>query len=260
LCVLRRLAVVLCLLAGATGQELKIAAASDLSTAIQRLVPLFEGRSGTRVSVSLGSSGNFFAQIQNGAPFDVFLSADKSYPEKLEQAGVAEAGTLTPYARGRLVIWMPKSSSLRFEVKEGNILSGGLEALLRPEVRRIAIANPGHAPYGRAAVAALEHYKIYGRIKSKLVLGENISQTAQFAQSGNADLGWIALSLAVAGPMAESGRYVLLPEESYPAIEQAGIVVRASKNKPAAKRFLQFLLSAEGQAVLHDLGFGSPGK
>jgi molybdate transport system substrate-binding protein len=261
LSVLSRLAVILCLLAGAKGQqELRIAAASDLSAAMQKLVPLFERQSGTHVSVSLGSSGNFFAQIQNGAPFDVFLSADKSYPEKLEQAGLAEAGTFTPYARGRLVLWMPKGSNLRFHVKDGNLLSGGLEALLGPEVRKIAIANPEHAPYGRAAVAALEYYKIYGQVKSKLVLGENISQTAQFAQSGNADVGLIALSLTVAGPMANSGRYVLLPEESYAAIEQAGTVVRASRNKEAAKRFLQFLVSAEGQSVLRELGFGPPQK
>jgi molybdate transport system substrate-binding protein len=261
LSVLSRLAIVLCLLAGARGQqELRIAAASDLSAAMQKLVPLFEKQSGMHVSVSLGSSGNFFAQIQNGAPLDVFLSADKSYPEKLEQAGLAAAGTLTPYARGRLVLWTLKTSGLRFETKAGNTLGGGLEPLLGPEARKIAIANPEHAPYGRAAVAALQHYRIHDQVKSKLVLGENISQAAQFVQSGNADVGLIALSLVLSGPLAESGRYVLLPEESYPAIEQAGIVVRASKNKDTAKRFLQFLASAEGQAVLHELGFGPPRK
>jgi len=174
---------VLCLLAGARAQgELKIAAASDLTSAMPKLAALFEKQTGAHVSVSLGSSGNFFAQIQNGAPFDVFLSADRSYPEKLEQAGQGEAGTLTPYARGRLVLWTPRSSRLRFETKEGNTLSGGLDALQRPEVRKIAIANPEHAPYGRAAVAALQYYKIYDRVKSKLVLGENISKTAKFAQ------------------------------------------------------------------------------
>ena len=251
---------VLCLLAGAGAQELRIAAASDLSSALQKLVSAFEKQTGVHVSVSLGSSGNFFAQIQNGAPFDVFLSADKSYPEKLEQAGQAEPGSLTPYARGRLVIWTAKSSSLHFETKEENVLSGGLDALARPEARKIAIANPEHAPYGRAAVAALQHFRIYDQVKGKLVLGENISQTAQFAQSGNADAGFIALSLALSESMAASGRYALLPENSYPAIEQAGVVVKASRNKEQARRFLNFLTSREGQAMLHDFGFGAPGK
>src|SRR5947209_1263157 len=175
----------MCLLTAGRAQELKVAAASDLSAAMQKLTPACEKQTGIHVSVSLGSSGNFLAQIQNGAPFDVFLSADRSYPEKLEQAGQAEPGSLTPYARGRLVIWTAKSSSLHFETKEGNVLSGGLEALARPEVRKIAIANPEHAPYGRAAVAALQHFGIHDQVKSKLVLGENISQAAQFAQSGN---------------------------------------------------------------------------
>ncbi len=250
----------LCLFASASAQELKVAAASDLSSAMQKLVPVFEKQTGIHVSVSLGSSGNFFAQIQNGAPFDVFLSADKSYPEKLAQAGQAEPGTLAPYARGRLVIWVTNTSTFHFEVKEGNILSGGLDTLTRPEVRKIAIANPEHAPYGRAAVAALAHYKIYDQVKNKLVLGENISQTAQFAQSGSVDIGFIALSSAISEAMAKSGHYVLLPEESYPPIEQAGVVIKVSNNKEQAKRFLNFLTSAEGQAVLHSLGFGPPQK
>ncbi|HMC31440.1 MAG TPA: molybdate ABC transporter substrate-binding protein [Candidatus Angelobacter sp.] len=257
--VLSRLAMVLMIfVAAGRAQELRIAAAADLSAAMEKLLPAFEKQTGIHVSVSLGSSGNFFAQIQNGAPFDVFLSADKSYPEKLEQTGQAEPGTLTAYARGRLVLWMVKSSTLRFETKDRNVLSGGLEALARPEVRKIAIANPEHAPYGRAAVAVLQHYKVYDQIKGKLVLGENISQTAQFAQSGNADVGFIALSLALASAMANEGRYVLLPEESYPAIEQAGIVVRTSKNKEQARRFLNFLTSPEGQAILRNAGFEAP--
>jgi len=227
---------------------------------MQKLVPVFEKQTGIHVQVSLGSSGNFFAQIQNGAPFDVFLSADKSYPESLQQAGQAEPNTLTPYARGRLVLWTANSSNLRFDTKDGKVLSGGLESLARPEVRKIAIANPEHAPYGRAAVAAMEHYKVYDQVKAKLVLGENISQTAQFAQSGNADVGFIALSLALSPTMTGSGRYVLLPQDSYPAIEQAGVVVRASKNKEQARRFLNFLTSAEGQTILHDSGFEVPQK
>src|SRR5262252_7849889 len=170
-------------------QELKVAAASDLTDAMQKLAPAFAKQTGIHVSVSVGSSGNFFAQIQNGAPFDVFLSADRSYPEKLLQAGKAEANSLTPYARGRLVLWCAKSTGLHLPSKDGKTLDGGLDFLKKSEVHKIAIANPEHAPYGRAAVAAMEHFKVYEEVKPKLVLGENISQTAQFAQSGNADVG-----------------------------------------------------------------------
>ncbi|HKD82820.1 MAG TPA: molybdate ABC transporter substrate-binding protein [Candidatus Angelobacter sp.] len=236
-------------------QEIKVAAAADLTSAMQKLAPAFEKQTGIHVTVSLGSSGNFFAQIQNGAPFDVFLSADRSYPEKLQQAGQAEPNTFTQYARGRLVLWTARTSNVHLAAKNGRVLDGDLKFLTGPEVRKIAIANPEHAPYGRAAVSALEHFKVYDQVKPKIVLGENISQTAQFAQSGNADVGLISLSLASSDSMANSGSYVLLPEDSYPPIEQAGIVVASSKNKEQAKRFLSFMMSADGQAILHDLGF-----
>jgi molybdate transport system substrate-binding protein len=240
-------------------QDLKVAAASDLSSALDKLGPRFEKQTGVHVSVSLGSSGNFFAQIQNGAPFDAFLSADKSYPEKLEQAGKTD-GSPVPYARGRLVIWVPKGSSLELPSKDNQTLAGNLDLLTGAIVRKVAIANPEHAPYGRAAVAALKHYGIYDQLKPKIVLGENVSQTAQFAQSGNADVALIPLSLAATGSLEREGRWLLLPEDSYPAIEQAAVVLKSSQNKPQARRFLEFLVSPEGQAVLHDFGFGAPGK
>lgn len=245
----------LMLFAGAgRAQELKIAAASDLSTAMEKLVPAFEKQTGIHANVSLGSSGNFFAQIQNGAPFDVFLSADRSYPEKLLQAGQAESNTLTQYARGRLVLWTAKFTGLHLP-KDGKTLRGGLDFLKGSQVHKIAIANPEHAPYGRAAVAAMEHFKVYDQVKSKLVLGENISQTAQFAQSGNAEVGFVGLSGALSTSMASSGEYVLLPDDSYPPIEQAAVIVAASRNKEQAQRFLKFLMSAQGQAILKNLGF-----
>ncbi len=249
--------VLLFLLSGAYAQqqEIKVAAAADLTSAMQKLAPAFEKQTGIHVNVSLGSSGNFFAQIQNGAPFDVFLSADRSYPEKLQQAGQAEPNTLTQYARGRLVLWTARTSNIHLPAKDGKALNGDLKFLTGPEIKKIAIANPEHAPYGRAAVSALEHFKIYDQVKPRIVLGENISQTAQFVQSGNADVGLISLSLASSDSMASSGDYVLLPDDSYPSIEQAGIVVASSKNKEQAKRFLSFMMSADGQAILHDLGF-----
>ena len=244
----------------ARAQELKIAAASDLSAAMTKLAPAFEKQTGIHVSVSLGSSGNFFAQIQNGAPFDVFLSADKSYPEKLEQAGQAEPGTLTSYARGALVIWVSKKSGLGLSFGDNRMLTDDLSRLAGSGVVKIAIANPEHAPYGRAAVAALEHYKIYDPVKSKLVLGENISQTAQFLQSGNVDVGFLALSIAKSPEMESKGRWLLLPESSYPLIEQAGVVVRSSKNKEQARRFLEFLVSPDAQLILAESGFKPPKK
>ncbi len=257
-----------------------VAAASDLSAALEKLAPVFEkkngeqkngekknsekqngeNKNGVHVSVILGSSGNFFAQIQNGAPFDVYLSADKSYPEKLEQAGKTEPGTLVSYAPGRLVIWVPNGSTVQLPSKDNKTLDGNLDILNGPAVRKIAIANPDHAPYGRAAVAVLQHYKVYDQVTSKLVLGENISQTAQFAQSGNADVAFIALSIAMSASMQHSGHYLMLPDESYPPLEQAGVVLQSSRNKPMSRRFLEFLTSPEAQAILHEFGFEAPGK
>lgn len=236
--------------------NLRVAAASDLSAAMDKLAPEFEKKTGIHLDVSLGSSGNFFAEIQNGAPFDVFLSADKSYPEKLEKGGQAELGSVVPYARGKLVLWLPNNSALH--LSEKNLQEGNLDALTGPDVHRIALANPEHAPYGKAAVAALRHYKIYDQIKDRLVLGENISQTAQFAQSGNADAAFIALSIALSEPMKRAGHWLSLPEDSYPAIEQAGVVVNSSARKLQARLFLEFLGSPEARSILRDFGFEAP--
>lgn len=238
-------------------QELKVAAESELTGVMEKLAPAFEKKTSIHVSVSLGPSGNFVAQIQNGAPFDVFLSADKGYPQKLAREGKAEAGTVTYYARGRLVLWMPNSSPLQLRSKDG-VLTGDLKALISPGVKKIALANPDVAPYGRAAVAVLQRYKIYDQVKSKLVLGENISQTAQAAQFATADVAFISYSLALSSPMARNGSYLLIPDDSYSPIEQAGVVVSTSQNKDQSGRFLQFLTSPEGQAILREFGFETP--
>jgi molybdate transport system substrate-binding protein len=189
----------------------------------------------------------------------VFLSADKGYPEKLEQAGKTE-GSPVQYARGRLVIWVPNTSSLKLPSKGDQTLEGNLDVLTTPAVRKIAIANPEHAPYGRAAVAALTHFGVYDQVKPKIVLGENISQTAQFGQSGNADVTLISLSLASTGSLQKDGHWLLLPEESYPPIDQAGVVLKSSQNKEHARRFLDFISSPAGQAIMHDFGFGAGAK
>jgi len=236
--------------ARACGQEIAVAAAADLKFAMGELAANFEKQTGTKVNVTYGSSGNFFSQIQNGAPFDLFFSADVEYAKKLEAGGQAEPGTLYEYAVGRIVIWCPGDSKVE-------VAKEGWNALLDASVQKIAIANPGHAPYGRAAVAALKKAGIYEKVEPKLVYGENISQAAQFVQSGNAQAGIIALSLAISPPMKD-GKSWQVPAEMHPAIEQAAIVLKSAKHKDAARAFLEFVKSKEGRATLEKFGFVIP--
>jgi molybdate transport system substrate-binding protein len=229
---------------------LTIAAASDLQAVFPELVGRFERETGVPVTVTFGSSGNFFAQIQNGAPFDLYFSADVDYPRQLAGSGHADAATLLEYATGRIVLWTRKDSGID--------VTRGLSVLRDATVRRIAIANPLHAPYGRAAVAAMRRENVYDAVQRKLVLGENISQAAQLADSGNADAGIIALALALGPALRGSGTYVEIPATAHPPIEQAAIVVSASKNKEAARRFLDYMRGAQAQAALRRFGF-APG-
>jgi molybdate transport system substrate-binding protein len=233
-----------------TADELRIAAASDLNFAFKDLVAKFEKKTGTTVKLSLGSSGNFYSQIENGAPFDLYFSADIRYPQKLVESGHAMPGTLYKYAVGRIVLWAPNGSHTNVEK--------GLPALKDPGIRKIAIANPKHAPYGRAAVAALEHYNLYEGVKDRLVLGENISQAAQFVESGACDTGILALSLALAPPMKMAGKYWEIPAEAHPSIEQGAVVLKRTKNEQQARHFLDFVKSSEGQDILRRYGFTLP--
>src|SRR5438309_8537205 len=180
-------------------QQITIAAAADLQFVLQDVAARFQKETGKTVKLSFGSSGNFFHQFQNGAPFDMFFSANLDYPKKLEAAGLIEPGTFYQYASGKIVIWIPNNSKLD--------LTSGLQSLLNPAIRKIAIANPQHAPYGQAAVAAMKKEKVYDEVADKLVLGENISQTASFVVSGAADAGIVALSLALSPNMKDKGRY-----------------------------------------------------
>jgi molybdate transport system substrate-binding protein len=230
--------------------EITIAAASDLNFVFKELVPEYEKATGNRVKLTLGSSGNFFSQIQNGAPFDLYFSADIGYAKKLEEAGLAVPGSRYQYAVGRIVLWAGKGSHLDF--------SKGLEILREPTIRKIAIANPKHAPYGRAAVAAMEHAQVYDRIKDKLVIGENISQAAQFVESGAADVGIIALSLALAPPMQAAGYYWEVPADAYPPIEQGAVMLMGGKNSEGAKAFLSFMQDIDGQSIMKRHGFVNP--
>ena len=228
-----------------------MAAAADLSPVLQPIARDFQARTGNAIRVSFGSSGDFFNQIQNGAPYDVFLSADLGYPESLVKLGLADSDSLRIYAVGRLVLWVPNNSHLDFEHQ-------GMRALLDPSVRKIAIANPQHAPYGRAAVAALRFYRLYDKIADRLVLGENVGQAAQFAESGNAQVGIIALAHALAPSVRSLGRYWVIPADSYPAVEQGVVIVSHSQNKALAKQFLKYLAGSESQAIFRQFGFLAP--
>ncbi|MGO9604669.1 MAG: molybdate ABC transporter substrate-binding protein [Candidatus Binataceae bacterium] len=234
----------------ARAEQLTVAAAADLTFAFKDVAAQFEKQTGNSVRVSYGSSGNFFSQIKNGAPYDVFFSADIQFPQKLEAAGLIEPGTMYEYAAGTIVIWVPNASKLD--------LSQGLAVLLDPAIHKIAIANPLHAPYGRAAVAALQHEGIYDKVKDKLVLGEDIAQTAQFVQSGNADAGILALSLALAPAMKERGRYVKIPSADYPPIIQAVAIIKATRHKELAEQFLKFIEEPATVALMERYGFVVP--
>jgi molybdate transport system substrate-binding protein len=240
----------LCLPLVADATEIKVAAASDLTFAFKDVVAGFERQTGNRVRLTYGSSGNFFSQIQNGAPFDLFFSADVSFPRKLEAAGLTEPGSIYEYAKGELVIWVPNASKLD--------LSKGLTVLLDPSIRKVAIANPIHAPYGAAAVAAMKYAGIYDQVKGKIVQGENISQAAQFVHSGNAEVGIVALSLALAPAMKSDGRYVVVPPKDYPPLIQAAVILKSSREKEVANQFLQFLKQPDTVALMRGYGFVVP--
>jgi molybdate transport system substrate-binding protein len=234
----------------AAAQQITVAAAADLQFAMQEIASRFQKETGKSVHLVFGSSGSFFQELQNGAPFDMFFSADLDYAKKLEAAGLTEPGTYYQYASGKIVIWIPSDSKLD--------LQSGLQVLLDPSIKKIAIANPQHAPYGKAAVAALEREKLYDKVQQKFVFGENISQTASFVVSGSADVGIVALSLALSPNMKEKGRYAEIPSGEYPPIEQACVVLGSSKNKETAVQFLAFVKTPAIADVLRAYGFNVP--
>jgi len=235
----------------AGAQKLTVAAAADLRFALDELVLQFRAtHPAVDLAITYGSSGNFFAQIQNGAPFDVFLSADVDYPRRLVAASLASKDSLFLYGAGRIVVWVPAGSPL-------DPAALGIHALEAASVRHIAIANPQHAPYGRAAVAALRSLGVYDRVAPKLVLGENIAQAFEFVESGAAEVGIVALSLALAPAARTHGRYWEVPQDAYPKIEQGGVILSRAPAGPAA-RFRAFLLSEEARRILKQYGFSVP--
>ena len=233
-------------------QTVRVAAAADLHFALDELIRrLSQQRPNLRIDVISGSSGNIHAQLRQRAPYDVFLSADIAYPRDLVSRGIGSTADVFTYATGRLVVWVPTASRLPIE-------RDGLRAL--EGAARIAIANPRHAPYGRAAEAALRRAGIWDRVSGRLVLGENIAQTAQFVQSGAADAGIIAKSLAVAPELRKAGRYLDVPEQMHPPLIQAGLILPWAASQAAAMQFRDFLLSEDGRRVLAAYGFGRPAQ
>jgi molybdate transport system substrate-binding protein len=238
-------------------QPLRIAAAADLQPVLPPILADFEKSTGIHAEATYQASAALTAQIQNGAPFDLFLSADLSYPQRLIDSGLADTASVKnasgqvnakapiTYAQGTLVLWARKDSQWP---------TPSLATLKDPALNRLAIANPDRAPYGRAAVAALTSLKLYDRLKPKLVTAENIAQTAQFAETGNADAGLISLTSAKTEHLSAIGSYFLIPRDLYTPIQQGAVVVTKSTQRTGATTFLAFLLSSSTQKQLAKSG------
>lgn len=228
--------------------RIRIAAASSLKFALDSIVRAFEARQPGRVDLSYGSSGKLFEQISNGAPFDIFFSADMDYPSLLRKRNMAASEPYI-YGTGRLVVWSKKI----------DVSNKGIKSLLDPGVKKISIANPMHAPYGKRAEEALTHYAILDDVKSRLVYGQNISQAAQFVTSGAADVGIIALSLALSPNMKrEKGAYFIIPENSHLPLELGVVTTRRGEKNDFAKTFMDFVKGEQAVAILLHFGIRRP--
>jgi len=245
------LAIIAAVASAAAQSPLRVAAAADLEPVLPRILANFEKSTGIPVEATYQASAALTTQIQNGAPFDLFLSADMGYPKRLisdglaDAAGSADSSTPINYADGTLVLWVRKDSPLP---------SPSLELLHSPALRRLAVANPDRAPYGRAAVAALTSLKLYDALRARMVTAENIAQAAQFVDSGNADAGLISLSSALTPHLSSSGSYFVIPRDLYPPIQQGAVIVSKTTKRSEAHKFLDYLLSAPVQAELARAG------
>ena len=235
-------------------QELSVAAAADLTYCLDDLNATFRKvHPEADIKVSSGSSGNFATQIKNGAPFEVFLSADSGFPRDLAKAGMADEKSMAIYAVGRLVLWTARPEAVD--------VTKGLEILRGAEpVKKLAVANPDHAPYGRAAKQALEHDKLWDAVQPRIVLGENIAQTAQFVATGSADAGIVALSLVVAGKWSTVGKWQEIPADKYAPLEQAVVLTKKGLQNPLARSYLDFLRTPEARSIFDRYGFRLPEK
>jgi molybdate transport system substrate-binding protein len=232
--------------APAPGGPILIAAAADLRYAMDSLTAAYTRlHPGAQIQVTYGSSGNFYEQIRSGAPFDLFFSADMDYVRHLKDEGKVQ-GEVLRYATGHLVLW---SLSLDPSVKK-------MQLLTDPAVKKISIANPAHAPYGKRAVESMQYYKVYDQVRDKLVMGENISQAAQFAATGAADVGLIALSLALSPPMRQTGgHYWEVPDNSHGVLDQGYAVLQHAQGNATAPDFAAFIATPDAKAILHRFGF-----
>jgi molybdate transport system substrate-binding protein len=238
----------------AADRAVSVAAAADLKYALDEIAAEFQkGHPAIKVNLTFGSSGNFYSQLSNKAPFDIFFSADIEYPKKLTAAGLAAKDSQFNYAVGRIVVWVPKDSSIDVEKL-------GIDSLAQSSVKKIAIANPEHAPYGRAAEAAMKKLGVYDRVKDRLVLGENIAQTAQFVETGAAEVGIIALSLAMAPAMKDKGKYWSVPLDAYPTLEQGGVILSWAKDAETTEQFKAYVTGPDGRAILKRYGFTLPAE
>lgn len=225
-----------------------VAAASDLKFALDSIIEVYTQKSGNNVEAIYGSSGKLFEQISNKAPFHVFMSADVHYPQMLKDRGLT-GSDIYIYGKGRIVLWSKKI----------NTKEKGLSGLTDPEIRKLAIANPRHAPYGKRAEEMLKHHQLYEPLQKKLVYGENITQTAQFVSTGAADIGIIALSLALAPTMQrQQPDYFLIPEDSHDPLFQGAVITSHGKGKQAVTDFFGFLKSDKALKILQFYGFSEP--
>ncbi|MDQ1640236.1 MAG: molybdate transport system substrate-binding protein [Pyrinomonadaceae bacterium] len=230
----------------AAPQELVVAAAANLTEAFAEIGPRFTSKTGIRVVFSFGATAELAKQIENGAPFDVFAAADTEHVDLLDQAGVVTPGTRAIYARGRLVLWLPAGSSLKI---------GRIEDITAKQFDRIAIPKPDVAPYGKAAVESLKQLGIWSQIESRVVYAQNVSQAKQYAATGNAEVAFIPLALVKTG----DGTYLEVNENLHEPINQALAVIKSSAKQDAARQFVSFVLSPEGQQLLKANGYSLPG-
>lgn len=227
------------------GDDIKVAVSSNFTGAMRAIVERFENKTADQVTLIFGATGKHYAQIHNGAPFDIFFAADSDRPQRLEKEGIAVSGSRFTYAFGKLVLWSPKPGYLEF----------GADSLSKQSFRYLAVANPKLAPYGKAAFEVLKHQGLWATLSSKIVRGENIGQTFQFVQSGNAELGFIALSLIQRPGFAIEGSLWRVPEALYTPIEQQAVVI---KDSPASQRFIRFVKSDEAKEIIHGFGYSTP--
>jgi len=246
-----RLLIFICLFvavqAAHAAEKITIAAAADLKFALDEIVVLFsKAHPADHVETIYGSSGKFQAQIRQGAPFDLYFSADIAYPRALKEEGFA-ASEVQPYAVGRIVLWSTSRDAAKMTLAD-------------PAIRKIAIANPKHAPYGKRAEEALKAAGVWEKVEGKLVYGENVAQAAQFVQSGNAQAGIVALSLALGPELAKQGIYALISDRLHQPLEQGFIVTKRAAGNPLAREFARFMADREARAVMARYGFVLPGE